>query len=211
ILVFLGGAPATAQECFAMIQKNVVVAILRLDILTVLVMPVFCVMYAGFYAALRRECWFLALVSCASAMIGVGLILANASVTSLLYLADQYAAASSEARRMLLLAAGEAVISNDMWHGSAAKMGGLLLQSAGVLISIAMLRSTVFSKLIGYSGLVAHGLDLAHILLGFFWPKVAVLAMGVAGPLYLLWFPLVAKKLRELSRAQIPEIESVHV
>jgi len=47
ILVRLGGAPDTAQECFAMIQKNLVTALLRLDVLTILVMPVFCLLYAG--------------------------------------------------------------------------------------------------------------------------------------------------------------------
>jgi hypothetical protein len=51
-----------------------------------------------------------------------------------------------------LLAAGEAVISNDMWHGTAAKMGGVVLQLAGVLICLVMLRTAAFSKLTGIPG-----------------------------------------------------------
>jgi hypothetical protein len=95
-----------------------------------------------------------------------------------------------------------------MWHGTAAKMGGLLLQLAGVL-SAAMLRTTVFSKMIGYSGLVAHGLDLLHIMISFLWPKLAVLAMAIAGPLYLVWFPLVARRLFQLAKVDNePCIES---
>jgi len=202
ILVALGGAPEDAQACFAMIQKNAATALLRLDILTVLAMPVFCVLYAGLYTAMRRECYVLAAVSCASAAIGVTLVLANASPMSLLYLSNQYAAATNEARRALLLAAGEAVISSDMWHGTAAKMGGLLLQLAGVLISVAMLRTATFSKAIGYSGAVAHGLDLLHIVIALFAPKIAVLAMALAGPLYLLWFPLVARRLFQLAQCR---------
>ena len=198
VLVVLGGAPVTARECFEMIQKNVGVALLRLDLLTILVMPVFCLLYAGFYAALRRECWLLAVVSVASAAVGVTLILANASVASLVYLSDQYAAATSDSRRMLLLAAGEAVISNDIWHGTAASIGGVLLQGAGVVISVAMLRTAVFSRVIGYCGVVAHGLDLSHILMGPFAPKSAIIAIAIAGPLYLVWFPLVARRLRQL-------------
>lgn len=202
ILVWLGGAPGTVQECFELIHKNVVNALLRLDILTIVVMPVFCLLYAGLYAALRRECWLLAVVSCASAIIGVTLILANASPASLVYLSHQYAVATTESQRVLLLAAGEAVISTDLWHGTAARMGGFLLQLAGVLISVAMLRSTVFSKVIGYSGVVAHGLDLGHIVLGFFLPKAAVIAMALAGPVYLFWFPLVAGRLRQLAHVR---------
>ena len=211
ILMLLGGAPVTAQACFEMIQKNVVIALLRLDILTVLVMPVFCLMYAGFYGALRQECRLPALMSFASSLIGVTLILANTSVISLLYLADQYAMATTDTRRTLLLAAGEAVISNDMWHGTAAKMGGVLLQSAGVLISIAMLRSAVFSKVIGYAGLIANGLDLVHIFLGFFLPRVAVFAMAIGGTVYLLWFPLVARRLRQLSESPIQARASAYL
>lgn len=104
--------------------------------------------------------------------------------------------------KRLLLAAGEAIISNDMWHGTAAKMGGILLQAAGVLISIAMLRTAVFSSVIAHTGLIAHGLDLAHIGIGFFAPKAAVVAMAIAGPLYLLWFPLVARRLRQLGQSR---------
>lgn len=200
ILTLLGGAPENAQACFEMIQRNVATALLRLDVLTVLVMPAFCVLYAGLYIAMRRECYLLAILSCSSAVMGVTLILANASPASLLYLSDQYAAATSESRRALLVAAGETVISTDMWHGTAAKMGGLLLQIAGVAISVAMLRTAVFSKVIGYTGLVTHGLDLLHIVVGFFAPKIAVLSMAIAGPLYLVWFPLVARRLFQLAK-----------
>lgn len=202
VLVWFGGAPETAQQCFELIQKNVAVALLRLDVLTVLVMPVFCFLYAGLYAALRRACRLLAVSSLAAATIGMTLVLANSSATSLVYLSHQYAAATTDARRTLLLAAGEAVISNDMWHGTAATMGGFLLQLAGVLICVAILRSVVFSKAIGYTGVIAHGLDLAHIVVGFFWPRVAVLALAIAGPLYLVWFPLVARRLSHLG--QVP-------
>ena len=202
ILLLLGVAPENAQTCFEMIQKNVAIALLRLDVLTVLVMPVFCVLYGGLYVAMRRECYVLAILSCASAVMGVTLILANASPASLLYLSDRYAAATTESQRATLLAAGEAVISTDMWHGTAAKMGGLLLQLAGVLISVSMLRTAVFNRVIGYSGLVAHGLDLLHIVIGFFAPRAAVLAMAVAGPLYLIWFPLVARRLFQLAEVE---------
>ena len=204
ILILVGGQPATAQECFELIQKNLPIALLRLDILTIVAMPVFCLLYAGLYCALQEDCRLLAVISCASAFVGVTLVLSNASAFSLVYLRNQYTAATTEARKTLLLAAGEAVISVDMWHGSAAKIGGLLLQLAGVLISWAMLRTSVFSRGIAYLGLVTHGLDLAHILIGFFSPTAAVIAMAAAGPLYLFWLPLVARRLYQLGRANGP-------
>ena len=42
----------------------------------------------------------------------------------------------------------------DMWHSSAALMGGLFVQVAGVLISVVILQGQIFSRLTGYVGLV---------------------------------------------------------
>jgi len=86
-----------------------------------------------------------------------------------------------------------------MWHGTASFIGGLLLQSGTVLVSVVMLRSNVFSKTIAYIGIVAHGLDLAHILL----PSFGIVLMAVAGPLYLIWFPLVGRRLFQLGRSAV--------
>ncbi|HWJ47767.1 MAG TPA: hypothetical protein VNS62_08950, partial [Candidatus Udaeobacter sp.] len=38
ILIWLGSSPATVQECFDLIQKKRIVALLRLDLLTILIM-----------------------------------------------------------------------------------------------------------------------------------------------------------------------------
>jgi hypothetical protein len=91
-----------------------------------------------------------------------------------------------------------------MWHGTGAVIGAILLQSGAVLISVVMLRSTVFGKAIAWVGIVTHGLDLAHIVLGLFLPVAGVVLMAVAGPLYLVWFPLVGRRLVQLGDRRQP-------
>jgi hypothetical protein len=88
-----------------------------------------------------------------------------------------------------------------MWHSTAAFVGGLLAQSGAVLVSVVMLRTRVFSPTTGWVGLLTHGLDLAHIAVIPFVPGVGPLLMMAAGPLYLIWFHLVARRLLELGRA----------
>ncbi len=66
---------------------------------------------------------------------------ATESTFSLLHLGDRYADAATDAQRAQFLAAGEAVIASDMWNSSSAYMAGILLQGAGVIISVIMLRS----------------------------------------------------------------------
>lgn len=94
-------------------------------------------------------------------------------------------------------------MSTDLWHSTAAMIGGVLLQLAGVLISVAMLQTKIFSRLTGFLGIVTHGLDLAHILIGLFAPAAGVVLMVIAGPLYLIWFPLVARRLYQLGRVEV--------
>jgi hypothetical protein len=87
-----------------------------------------------------------------------------------------------------------------MWHGTGALIGGLLLQTGAVLISLVMLKSEAFGKATAIIGILTHGLDLAHILVWFVAPALGNMIMFVAGPLYLLWFPMIAWRLFRLGK-----------
>lgn len=201
-LIVLGGPPVTAEESFRILQDNRFVGLLRLDLLTVFAMPLYYILFLGLYAALRRTNLGAAAVSTGLVFIGVTLFLTTPSAFSLAYLSDQFASASTDVQRNAYLAAGEALIAADMWHGTAAVMAGLFVQVAGVLISVAMLQAGTFSKLAAYIGVVMFSLDLAHIVAGFVSADISFLLMATAGPLYLLWFPLVGRRLRQLGRIE---------
>ncbi len=72
------------------------------------------------------------------------------------------------------------------------------MQSGALVISLVMLKSSVFNKLTAFTGIVTHGLDLLHIITGFFLPEIGMVLMAIAGPLYLLWFPLIGMRLFKL-------------
>lgn len=199
VLIVIGGQPETAQAGFTLLAENRVLGLLRLDALTILVMPLYYLVFLGLCTALRGTDDALALLAAALAFAGVTLILATPSAFSFLTLSDRFAAATDEAQKTLLLAAGEAILASDLWHGSGALMGGLLLQTAALLASVVMLRSRAFSRLTAWIGVVTHGLDLLHLLVGFFLPAGGVVLLMVAGPLYLVWFPLLARDFRRLA------------
>jgi hypothetical protein len=201
ILFVIGGQPQTAQEAFSMLQSNRLVGLLRLDILTILVMPLYYLLFLGLFAALQKTNFAYSLLAAALGFAGVTLFLATPSVFSWLALSDRFAAATSEAQKTLLLAAGESILASDMWHGTGALMGGLLLQTGTLLASLLMLRSHNFGKVTAWLGVAMHGLDLLHILLGFFLPTLGVVLMMTAGPLYLIWFPLLARDFFRLSKS----------
>jgi len=200
IMSFIGGPPESIEQTFSLIQKNRLTGLLRLDILTVFVMPLYYILFYGLFIALKNINHAAASIAMILAFAGVTLFLATPSVFSYLYLSDKFAIATSDFQKNQLLTAGESVLASDMWHGTGAKIGGLLLQTGALLISMLMLRSNVFNRSTAITGIATHGLDLAHIIIGFFAPASGNIIMFIAGPLYLIWFPMVGIELFRLNK-----------
>jgi len=198
IMVFIGPPPETIDECFSMLIENRFYGLLRLDVLTVFLMPLYYLLFFSLYVALRNTDYALVTISTILVFVGLTLFLATPSVFSYLHLSDKFATSNSDLQKNQLLAAGESILASDMWHGTGARIGGLFLQTGAVLISIVMLKNNSFNKLTAVTGIITHGLDLAHIIIGFFLPTIGIIVMSIAGPLYLLWFPLVGLRLFKL-------------
>lgn len=205
ILVTIGGQPETAQEGFTMLQNNLLAGLLRLDMLMILIMPLYYPLFLGLYTTLKKVQIANTTLAVVLVFAGLTLALATPSAFSWLALSDKFAAATSEAQKTLLLAAGEAILASDMWHGSGAITGGILLQIGALLMSVVMVQSQSFGKATAYVGIVTHGLDLLHILVSFFVPQAGFMMMAVAGPLYLVWFPLLARDFFRLSQSSFNE------
>lgn len=198
-LIILGGPPATAGEAFRLLQSDRIVGLLRLDLPTMIAMPLYYFVFLGLFAALKRTDEPNAILSTSLAFVGVTLLLATPTALSMISLSQKYAAATTEATRTQFLAAGEVILATDIWHGTGAIMGGVLVQSGAVLISVVMLRSSVFSTTTAYLGILMHGLDLVRIPFGLFLPVSGVVLMAIAGPLYPVWFFLVGRRLLKLA------------
>ena len=198
-ILTLGGPPASAGEAFGLLRENRIVGLLRLDLPTVFAMPVYYVLFLALYTALKSDDRPIAALGTLLAFAGLTLFLAAPSALSMASLSDKYTAASSEAARAQFLAAGEAVMATDLWHGTSAMIGGVLMQVGAVLICVVMLRGRVFGRVTAWIGIAMYGLDLAHILAMAWLPVAAVVFMAIAGPLYPVWFFLVGRRLAQLA------------
>ncbi len=200
ILSVLGGPPSTAAETFSMLQTNRLLGLLRMDLLTVVFIPLYYLIFLGIFLALngKRNAW--AILALLSVFVGVTLFLATPSVFAMLNLSDKYASATSENQQNQLIAAGEAILASDMWHGTGAILGGILIEFGALLFSIVMLPGKVFNKLTAYVGIITHGLDFAHFFFLFWIPPVGVILLAIAGTLYLLWFPLIGVRLIQIGK-----------
>ncbi len=104
-----------------------------------------------------------------------------------------------EAHRLALQAAGEAVLARSnpgaAHLGTGAMLGWMLVLLAGLLFSIAMLRTQVFSKATGISGTLANGFALLIFPVLLLAPSVVWLPPSLSAPFRLLWYILIALRL----------------
>jgi hypothetical protein len=196
----LGPKPSTAEEYFTILQNDRLAGLLRDDFSSLIIIALYLVTFFGLYAALRRVNGAYVAFATALVFVGVTSCFATHSGFSMLHLSDQYAAATTDAQRSQLLAAGDAIIASDMWNSSGGFMAGILLQGAGVLISAIMLRSKAFSKGTAYAGLLGNGFDLAQHILHPFAPSLSATLLMIAGPFYLVWFPMLGRDFFKLGR-----------
>jgi len=204
VTAVLGPKPTTAEAYFTIQQISKLAAVLRGDFLLLILIGLYLGTFPAMYAALRHINPVYTALATLFTVIAVTITFSSESTFALLHLGDQFAAAAADAARVQLLAAGEAVIASDMWHSSGAYMSGILLQGAGVIISVIMLRSKDFSKVTAYAGLIGNGLDLIQHILHPFTPSVSAFIVMFMGVFYLVWFPMLGRDLLRLGRSNMP-------
>ena len=196
LLPLTGAQPETAAECLELLHTHRLLGLIRLDILTVIIMPLFYLVYFAVYRSLRDTGSPFGLFFTALLFVGVTLFLATPSALPLASLSDQYYAADNEQVRQAILAAATALRAGDMWHMTGAVMGSLLTQIAAIGLSAIMMRSPVYGKKLGVLGIVTHGLDLLHFVCYILaMETVSTVLISIAGVLYLPLYAWTALKL----------------
>jgi hypothetical protein len=207
ILIAGNGMFSSANSWFTLMQNDRVAGLLQLFFTDLVGVALMYPIFFALYAALKRTNEVYAAFATGLAFVGLAIVLATNMNYSMLYLNDQYAAATTTAQRAQIVTAGESFVA--MLNGTGPLMGGLFVEGAFVIISLSMLRSNVFSKRIAYLGLVAHGLDVVHSLAMLvlaptfgivFASTVGGTLLWIGGTLQLIWYPLVGRRLIQLGR-----------
>ncbi len=205
VIGVLGPKPTSSEEYFAIYQISRLEAFLRGDILLLVLIGLYLGTFPALFIALRRISPIYAALATVFTLIAVTGTFATESTFSLFHLGGKYVTAT-EAQRVQLIAAGEAIIASDMWNGTAAYMGGILLQGSGVMISVIMLRSRDFSKVTAYAGLLGNGFDLVQHVIHPFAPSIAASISMLMGLFYFVWFPMLAWNFFKLARSNPREV-----
>lgn len=141
-------------------------------------------------------------------LFGGAIYVSNNAAIPVFVLSGEYAAATTDAQRSALVAAGEAMLARGADFTPGSLVGFLLPSVAQITISFVMLRGGVFGKPTAYIGLLGFTLLLVFTIWTTFVPEALGMAMLIALPgglLVMAWNVLVARRLFQLGRVSRKE------
>ncbi len=188
----MGPIPSTTIDWFTLLQNNRLLGLLDLDLVYVADQVLLLLIFLALYVALRRANQSYMAVATILGFVAIAVYFATNAAFSMLYLSDQYAAATTDAQRSLFLAAGQATLAVS--QGTGWYVFNVLGSVAPLIVSVVMLRSNIFSKVTAYAGILGSAVGLA-----FFVPAIGVYLLLISAVLFLIWFILIARRLLQLS------------
>jgi hypothetical protein len=201
--------PSTAAGWFALLQDDAYVGLLLFDVIDLVNYALVGLLFLALYAALHQASRSAMAVATASGLVGVTVYIASNQAFAMLSLSDRYVAATADAPRAMLLAAGEALLAiynpGTIYQGTGYYVGYSLVLLAGLIISVVMLRSRAFGKAAAYVGILANALALAHFVVLTFAPSLIAIPTAVSAPFRVLWMVLTALGLFRLGRRKTNE------
>ena len=204
-ITFLPGGNApheTVLDWFALFQEHPFMGLRDLGLLNILLNTLAILIFFALYAAHRqspdRPCAALAMLI---AMLGVGVFYATNRAFAMWDLTNRYTAATSDAQRAAIEAAGLAVLAVGRSHSPGTFLAFFLLEAAGVMMAAVMLHSGIFSKATAVAGLLGFGmLALFEVTSSFvlgLGNATLILAM-LGGLSAMVWYILIARRLFRL-------------
>jgi hypothetical protein len=185
--------PTTVADWFALLHRNAVVGLIDLDLVMMIGIGLSSLIYLALFGALRRANRPALALAAIVGYVSIATYFASNVAFNMLLLSDKYAAATSEAERSQLLAAGQAALAT--WQGSAYDVSYVLGGVATLIFSAVMLQSAVFGKATAYLGLLFGLLMLVPATAG---TVGIVLAFASLLPM-VVWDILIARRLFQLA------------
>src|SRR5215203_621268 len=195
MIVFVAwGQPQTALGWFTLFEDNKLGGLLAFELLFVVNAALGIATTLALYIALRRVSESLMAIALALGLLeAVAFIMARPAL-EMLYLSEQYAAATTDAQRAKFLAAGEAMWAT--YNGTAFHVSYNFFSVYLLIVSVVMLRSSTFGRVTAYVVLLAAilnwGLYVAGI--GIFLSILSVF------PFFAIWNVLIVRRLFQLGR-----------
>lgn len=206
MITFLPGGYTTAEtvtDWFALLQNNPFLGLRNLGLLNIIMNALGIPLVFSLYWTHRKVNQSFAALAMSLSFIGVAIFYATNRAFPMLDLSVQYSAATSEAQRMMLEAAGQAMLSVGQSHTPGTFLAFFFSEIAGILMAVVMLRGKQFNLAAALAGLIGYSCLLIFEILSSFVPSshnVILLLAMVGGLSNITWNILVAIKFFQLGK-----------
>ena len=194
----------TVTAWFELFQSNAYHGFRELGLLNVLNTILGIPLFLALYAIHRRVGGAYAALALALFLFGGAIYISNNAAVPMFVLSGEYVSATTEARRAVLAAAGEAILARGADFTPGSLIGFVLPLLGQVAMSLVMLRGGVFGRATAWTGIVGFTLLLVFTVWTTLVPGALSAAMLLAMPagfLVVAWNVLVARRLLLLSSA----------
>jgi hypothetical protein len=190
---FVIGLPTTILEWFQLFERSALSGLLASELLLLFYVVLSILFALALYVALRKTSPSLMAIYLALTLVGVMAFIASRPAFEMLSLSHGYALATTDAQRAAFLAAGESTYA--AFEGTAFWLSYFLGSIGGLLLSAAILRSTIFSRATAYLRIASSVLDL-----GLFIPTIGLFISLVSVFCLLAFHVLMARRLLQMGR-----------
>jgi hypothetical protein len=200
--------PVSVLDWFGVLQNYRFIGLTLLNLFDILNYALVALLFFGLSAALRRLNRGAVTLALLLAAIAVAVYFASNQAFAMLSLSDQYAAAATDAQRNMLLAAGQALLAiqnSNASYGNGIYISYLLINLAGLILAVVMLRSRAFGKLAAWCGILANVFGLGYYITFSFSLAVSAIPISIAAVFLLIWYILTGLKLLRLASGSLQE------
>ena len=190
---FVIGLPTTILEWFQLFERSELGGLLASELLLVFYVILSVPFALALFVALRKTSPSLMAIYLALTLIGVTAFIVSRPAFEMLSLSHGYALSTTDAQRAVFLAAGESTYA--AFEGTAFWLSYFLGSISGLLLSAAILRSTIFGRATAYLRIASSVLDL-----GLFIPTIGLFISLVSVFCLLGFHVLMARRLLQMGR-----------
>ncbi len=206
LITFLPGGYSSAEtvtDWFVLLQSSPFLGLRNLGLLNIVMTALGIPLVFALFWAHRKTSPSLAALALILTMIGDAVFYATNRAFPMLDLSTQYAAATTDAQRSVLEAAGQAMLAVGQSHTPGTFLAFFLSEIAGILMAVVLLRGRLFNRMAALAGMLGYGMLLVFEVLSSFVPSShdAILILAMVGGLFnLAWYILVSVRLFQLGK-----------
>jgi hypothetical protein len=180
--------PETVTGWYSLFHQNWLVGLLDMDLLLIVDYFFMGMIFLALWPVLRQTDESLTAIALTLELLGIASYFASTVAFEMLSLSNQYASATTDEERFVLLAAGEVMLAT--WEGTAFNISYIITAIALLLVSYIMILSTHFNKATAYTGIVLGIMSLVPPTAG----KIGMILSILSLVPMVIWLVFIARR-----------------